>query len=108
MGSLDDANAGVQKVLGRRPSRFSAYQALGQCSVEPGRRQVADSVVSRVLHEPGLGDQQRVGVLFLLAFSCDAIQRGGEAGGYNQRVYATDIPFRDAAARLAALDQVAR
>jgi hypothetical protein len=108
MGLLDEGNAGVQKVLRRRLHRLSAYEASGQCSVMRGRRQVAGSVLSRVLHEPGLGCQQRVGVPFLVAFSCEAIQRGGEARRYNQHVYATDIYFRDAAARLAALDQVAR
>jgi hypothetical protein len=53
MGLLDDGNAGVQKVLRCRPQRLSTYEALGQCSVKPGRRQVADSVVSRVLHGRG-------------------------------------------------------
>ena len=53
-------------------------------------------------------DEQRVGVLYLLAYSCDALQRWDEARSYYQRVYATDIHFRNAAARLAALDQVAR
>ena len=53
-------------------------------------------------------DEQRVGVLYLLAYSCDALQRLDEARSYYQRVYATDIHFRNAAARLAALDQVAR
>ena len=75
-----------------------------EAGTAPGGRLGGVSGPSR----PGFGDQQRVGVPFLLAFSCEAIQRGGDARGYYQRVYATDIPFRDAAARLAALDQVAR
>ncbi len=108
MGLLDDAIEEFQKALRSRSHRLPAYEALGQCFVEQGRYQVATTVLSRALHEPGLDDEQRVGVLYLLAYSCEAMQRWDEARSYYQRVYATDIHFRDAAARLAALDQVAR
>jgi len=108
MGLLDDAIEEFQKALRSRSHRLPAYEALGQCFVEQERYQVAATVLSRALHEPGLDDEQRVGVLYLLAYSCEALQRWDEARSYYQRVYATDIHFRDAAARLAALDQVAR
>ena len=108
MGLLDDAIEEFQKALRSRSHRLPAYEALGQCFVEQGRYQVAATVLSRALFEPGLSDEQRVGVLYLLAYSCEALQRWDEARSYYQRVYATDIHFRDAAARLAALDQVAR
>ena len=107
MGLLDDAIAEFQKALRSRAQRLPTYEALGQCFVEQGRYQVAVTVLSRALHEPGLNDEQRVGVLYLLAYSCEALQRWGEARSYFQRVYATDINFRDVAARLAALEQVA-
>jgi tetratricopeptide (TPR) repeat protein len=108
MGLLDDAIAEFQKALRSRAHRLPAYEALGQCFVEQGRHQVAATVLSRALHEPGLDDDQRVGVLYLLAYSCEALQRWDEARSYYQRVYATDIHFRDVAARLAALEQAAR
>ena len=108
MGLLDDAIEEFQKALRSRSHRLPAYEALGQCFVEQGRHQVATTVLSRALHEPGGDDEQRVGVLYLIAYSCEAMQRWDEARSYYQRVYATDIHFRDAAARLAALDQVAR
>ncbi len=107
MGLLDDAIAEFQKALRSRTHRLPAYEALGQCFVEQGRYQVAATVLSRALHEPGLNDEQRVGVLYLLAYSCEALQRWGEARSYFQRVYATDINFRDVAARLAALEHIA-
>ncbi len=107
MGLLDDAIGEFQKALRSKTHRLPAYEALGQCFVEQGRYQVAATVLSRALHEPGLNDEQRVGVLYLLAYSCEALQRWGEARSYFQRVYATDINFRDVAARLAALEQVA-
>lgn len=108
MGLLDDAIAEFQKALRSRAHRLPAYEALGQCFVEQERFQVAATVLSRALHEPGLDDDQRVGVLYLLAYSCEALQRRDEARSYFQRVYATDINFRDVAARLAALEQAPR
>ena len=108
MGLLDDAIAEFQKALRSRRHRLPAFEALGQCFVEQSRHSVAATVLTRALHEPGLGDEQRVGVLYLLAYSCEALQRRDEARSYYSRVYATDIHFRDVAARLAALDLVAR
>ncbi len=108
MGLLDDAIAEFQKALRSRRHRLPAYEALGQCFVEQSRHSVAATVLTRALHEPGLGDEHRVGVLYLLAYSCEALQRWEEARSYYSRVYATDIHFRDVAARLAALDLIAR
>jgi hypothetical protein len=68
---------------------------------------VAVTVLSRALHEPGIDDNQRVGVLYLLGYACEALQRRDEARSYYQRVYATDILFRDVAERLAALSGAA-
>ena len=108
MGLHDDAIAEFQKALRSRHHRLAAYEALGQCLVEQSRHTVAVTVLTRALHEPGLGDEQRVGVLYLLAYSCEALQRWDEARSYYSRAYATDIHFRDVAARLAALDLVTR
>ena len=108
MGLLDDAIAEFQKALRSRRHRLPAYEALGQCFVEQSRHSVAATVLTRALHEPGPGDEHRVGVLYLLAYSCEALQRWDEARSYYSRVYATDIHFRDVAARMAALDLIAR
>jgi len=106
MGLLDDAITEFQKALRSRAHRLPAYEALGQCFVEQERFQVATTVLSRALHEPGLDDGQRVGVLYLLAHSCEALQRWSEARSYFQRVHDTDTKFRDVAARLAALESI--
>ncbi len=105
MGLLDDAVGEFQKALRSRAHRLPAYEALGQCFVEQERYQIAATVLSRALYEPGLDDEKRIGVLYLLGHSCEALQRRVEARGYFQRVYVTDSHFRDVAARLAALDQ---
>jgi tetratricopeptide (TPR) repeat protein len=104
MGLLDDAVAEFQRALRSPTHRLPAYEALGQCFLEQGSFPVAVTVLSRALHEPGLDDEQRVGVLYLLGYACEALQRRDEARSYYQRVYATDIHFRDVAERLTALD----
>jgi len=108
MGLLDDAIGEFQMALRSRNNRLAAYEALGQCFLEQGSYKVAVTVLSRALHEPALRDEQRVGVLYLLGYSCEVLQRFDEARGYFQRVYATDINFRDVAQRLAALDRTVR
>lgn len=103
MGLLDDAIAEFQKALHSRSHRLPAFEALGQCFVEQGRHQVATTVLSRALHEPGMNDGHRIGVLYLLGYSSEALQRWDDARSYFQRVYTNDPNFRDVAARLAAL-----
>jgi tetratricopeptide (TPR) repeat protein/uncharacterized small protein (DUF1192 family) len=56
MGLLDDAISEFQKALRSRTHRLPAYEALGQCFVEQGRHQIAATVLTRALHEPGLDD----------------------------------------------------
>ena len=104
MGLLDDAIGEFQRALRSPTHRLPAYEALGQCFVEQERFELAGTILTRAVQEPGFTDEQRVGVLYLLALSCEARQHVSEARSYFQRVYATDIHFRDVAARLAALE----
>jgi tetratricopeptide (TPR) repeat protein len=108
MGLLDDAIGEFQKALRSRNNRLAAYEALGQCFIEQQSYKVAVTVLSRALHEPAIRDEQRVGVLYLLGYSCEVLQRFDEARSYFQRVYATDIHFRDVARRLADLERITR
>ena len=103
MGLLDDAVEEFQKALRSRVHRPAAYEALGQCFIEQERYDVAATVLVRALHEPGLDDQHRIGLLYLLAYSAEAQDRVDEARGYYQRVHAINPNFRDVAARLGAL-----
>lgn len=106
MGLTEDAIAEFQKALRSRQNRLRSYEALGQCFVEQRNYQVAVTVMHRALQEPGVDEEQLVGVLFLLGYASEALQRWPEARGYYERVVATDITFRDVAARLAALDRL--
>ena len=55
MGLLDDAIEEFRKALGSRSHRLPVSEALGQDFVEQERYQVAATVLSRALREPGGG-----------------------------------------------------
>jgi tetratricopeptide (TPR) repeat protein len=82
-----------------------SYEALGQCFVEKGQLQVAIALLKRAVETTGADDQLLVGVLYLLAYASEGLERHGEALGYYQRVFAVDIEFRDVAQRVAAMER---
>jgi tetratricopeptide (TPR) repeat protein len=108
MGLVDEAIAEFQKSLRAPGRRVRTYEALGQCFMEKRNISAAAAVLERALAEPNVGDDQLVGVLYLLGYACEALQRRDEARAYYNRVFAVDIQFRDVADRLAALERVAR
>ena len=108
MGLVDEAIAEFQKSLRAPRMRVRTYEALGQCFMEKRNIRAAAAVLERAVAEPDVGDDQLVGVLYLLGYACEALQRRDEALACYNRVFAVDIQFRDVADRLAALDRVAR
>jgi tetratricopeptide (TPR) repeat protein len=108
MGLLDEAIAEFQKALRGPANRVSTYEALGQCFIEKQQFQVAATILSRALDEPGVTDDQLVGVLYLLGYASEALMRWEAAIGYYQRVFAVDIQFRDAGQRLTRLERAPR
>jgi tetratricopeptide (TPR) repeat protein len=106
MGLLDEAIAEFQKALRGTDNRVRAYEALGQCFLEKSQFSVAATVLQRALTEAGGTDEQLVGVLYLLGYTCEALQRWSDALAYYQRVFAIDIEFRDVTERIAALERV--
>ncbi|MFL5582200.1 MAG: tetratricopeptide repeat protein [Gemmatimonadaceae bacterium] len=108
MGLVDEAIAEFQKALRSPELKIRTYEALGQCFIEKEQFQVASTILARALGERGVGDDQLVGVLYLLGFANEANQKKDDAVAYYQRVFAVDIQFRDVADRLNALDKAAR
>ena len=104
MGLLDEAIAEFQKALRGAQKRVRTYEALGQCFIEKKQFQIASTILQRALIE-GHGDDQLVGVLYLLGFASEATQQWAEAIGFYQRVFAVDIQFRDVTERLTNLEQ---
>ncbi|MGQ0713262.1 MAG: tetratricopeptide repeat protein [Gemmatimonadaceae bacterium] len=108
MGLLDEAIAEFQKALRGEEHRIRTFEALGQCFIEKGQYQIAVTILSRAPMEPGATDEQLVGVLYLIGYACEALQKWNDALAYYERVFAVDITFRDVNDRLAALERVAR
>lgn len=107
MGLLDEAIAEFQKALGSPTNRVPTYEALGQCFIDKGQFKLAGSILSRALSERS-SDDQLVGVLYLLGRAAEAQGNGDDALGYYQRVFMTDIQFRDIADRISDLERAAR
>lgn len=108
MGLLDEAIAEFQKALRGVEHRIRTFEALGQCFIEKGQYQIAVTILSRAPVEPGATDEKLVGVLYLLGYASEALQKFNDALVYYERVFAVDITFRDVNDRLAALERVAR
>jgi len=105
MGLLDEAIAEFQKALLGAGRRVRTYEALGQCFLEKKQVQVASTILGRALNEPGAGDEQLVGVLYLLGYAAEALHQTTAAVQYYQRVFAIDVEFRDVAKRLASIER---
>jgi tetratricopeptide (TPR) repeat protein len=108
MGLVDEAVAQFQKALRAPEGRVRTYEALGQCFIEKQQFQVAATILSRALNEPGVTDEVLVGVLYLLGYASEALNRWEAAVGYYQRVFAVDIRFRDTAQRLASIERASQ
>ena len=106
MGLVDEAISEFQRALRGAENRARTYEALGQCFLEKGQYQVASTILSRATAEPGTPDDQLVGVLYLLGYSYEALQRYDDALASYQRVFGVDIEFRDVGERIAALERV--
>ncbi|HEY4216934.1 MAG TPA: tetratricopeptide repeat protein [Gemmatimonadaceae bacterium] len=103
MGLLDEAIAQFQKALGSPSNRVPTYEALGQCFLDKQQYKLASSILSRALTERA-GEEQLVGVLYLLGLAAEAQGQADEALAYYQRVFVLDIQFRDIAVRMNALE----
>ena len=108
MGLLDESIAEFQKALRAPANRVPTYEALGQCFMEKEQYPMAATILSRGLHEPGMSDDQLVGVLYLLGRCAEERGQRDAAIEYYQRVFVVDIQFRDVGERLAAVEGAAR
>jgi tetratricopeptide (TPR) repeat protein len=107
MGLIDEAIAEFQKALRGATQRIRAYEALGQCFIERNEHDVAITVLGRALREPGMEDEDLIGVLYLLGFASEGSKKARDAAAYYQRVFAIDIDFRDVSKRLKQMSKAA-
>ena len=108
MGLVDEAIAEFQKALRSAQNRARTFEALGQCFLEKKQLPVATTILQRALSEPGIGDEQLVGVLYLLGYIHESLSKWAEAKAMYERVFAVDIQFRDVGDRLNAVDKAAK
>jgi tetratricopeptide (TPR) repeat protein len=107
MGLIDEAIFQFQKALRGATQRIRAYEALGQCFIERNEHDVAITVLGRALREPGMEDEDLIGVLYLLGFASEGSKKARDAAAYYQRVFAIDIDFRDVSKRLKQMTKAA-
>jgi tetratricopeptide (TPR) repeat protein len=107
MGLIDEAIAEFQKALRGATQRIRAYEALGQCFIDRNDFETAITVLGRALREPGMEDEDLIGVLYLLGFSSEGSKKPRDAAAYYQRVFAIDIDFRDVSKRLKQMTKAA-
>jgi tetratricopeptide (TPR) repeat protein len=107
MGLIDEAIAEFQKALRGATQRIRAYEALGQCFIDRNEHDVAITVLGRALREPGMEDEDLIGVLYLLGFASEGSKKPRDAAAYYQRVFAIDIDFRDVSKRLKQMTKAA-
>ncbi|MGI8508005.1 MAG: tetratricopeptide repeat protein [Gemmatimonadaceae bacterium] len=109
MGLLDEAITQFQRVMrgdATPERRVRAYESLGQSFIEKGDHGVAIDSLRGALAEPGLNDTKLVGVLYLLGYASERLDRWPDAEGYYRRVFAVDIHFRDIGERLKRAEQL--
>lgn len=68
---------------------------------------MAATILSRALHEPGMSENQLVGVLYLLGRCAQERGQNSAAIEYYQRVFVVDIQFQDVSERLATVEGAA-
>jgi tetratricopeptide (TPR) repeat protein len=108
MGLVEEAIAEFQKALKAPTNRLPTYEAIGQCFIEKEQYAIASTVLGRALGEGGYGDEELIGVLYLLGRAAEALNRTEEALSYYQRIFVVDIEFRDVSDRISQLERVAR
>ncbi|MEP7087152.1 MAG: tetratricopeptide repeat protein, partial [Gemmatimonadota bacterium] len=85
MGLLDEAISEFQKALRGTEQRVRTYEALGQCFVEKRQYQIAMTILQRALNDASASDDTLVGVLYLLGYASESLQKWADAVGYYER-----------------------
>jgi tetratricopeptide (TPR) repeat protein len=107
MGLIEEAIFEFQKALRGATHRIRAYEALGQCFIDRNDFETALTVLGRALREPGMEDEDLIGVLYLLGYASEGSKKPRDAAAYYQRVFAIDIDFRDVNKRLKQMTKAA-
>jgi tetratricopeptide (TPR) repeat protein len=100
MGLLDEAIGEFQKALRSPAGRLKTAEALGTCFYEKGQHSVAATVLRRAVESESGGDDDKIGLLYWLGRSEEAVGKNADALVHYQRVFAVDIGFEDISERV--------
>jgi tetratricopeptide (TPR) repeat protein len=100
MGLLDEAIGEFQKALRSPAGRLKTAEALGTCFFEKGQHSVAATVLRRAVESEAGGDDDKIGLLYWLGRSEEAVGKNADALVHYQRVFAVDIGFEDISERV--------
>ena len=104
MGLLDEAIVQFQRAAQAPGRPLRALEALAQCFLDADQPELALSTLAApVAAAEAVGDASLVGVHYLMGAAAQALDRPDDARRWLVRVVATDVRFRDASCRLAAL-----
>jgi tetratricopeptide (TPR) repeat protein len=106
MGLVEEAIVEFQRAARAPGSPLRTLEALAQCFLDMRQPELALSTLERpatAAAREGAGDAALVGVHYLMGAAAQALGRPDDARHWLVRVVATDVRFRDAATRLAAL-----
>jgi tetratricopeptide (TPR) repeat protein len=106
MGLLDEAIVQFQRAAQAPGRPLRAIEALAQSFLDAGQPELAFSTLEgpvEAAERAGAGDASLVAVHYLMGAAAQALGRSHDARRWLVRVVATDVRFRDASSRLAAL-----
>jgi tetratricopeptide (TPR) repeat protein len=106
MGLVEEAIVQFQRAAQAPGRPLRAVEALGQCFLDAGHPELALSTLAEPVAAAaarGDGDASLVAVHYLMGAAAQALGRPDDARRWLVRVVATDVRFRDASSRLAAL-----
>jgi tetratricopeptide (TPR) repeat protein len=103
MGLYDEAIAEMRLAATSPQLKFSSVTLQGICYREKGDITMAETIFRRAVELPGISSDESVGLKYELALLYEDVGRVEDAIRLYREVCATDRGFRDAAAKIAAL-----
>lgn len=100
MGLLDEAIGEFQKALRAQEGRLRTSEALGMAFFEKGQYAVCESVLKRAVEGLRGTDEEKIGLLYWLGRSQEALGKEAEAIALYERAMTVDIRFMDLSQRM--------
>ena len=103
MGLLDEAIAEFQKALRSPDGRLRTSEALGVTFYEKQQYAISETILRRAVESLPGGDEEKIGLLYWLGRSSEALGKPADARQAYERALAVDIRFMDLGERVKSL-----